>query len=497
MLLPRLNHIGSKMDKILVIDQGTTSTRGIVFNIDGSIHTTHQIEHQQFFPKLGWVEHDPEEIWSAVKNCCAALLKSSDQKIMGIGITNQRETTVVWERESGKCLGNAIVWQDRRTTDFCEVLKQQNLESLVYQKTGLLLDPYFSASKIQWILNQNPGSFERAKKGELLFGTIDSFLLWRLTKGESHATDITNAARTLLFNIHTLSWDDELLEIFSIPKAMLPVVKDNCDDFGITSKDVLGHELPVLAMVGDQQGALIGQGCLQAGEAKCTFGTGSFLMINTGHKIIPSHHKLLNTIAYKFDSTINYAIEGSSFAAGSIIKWFRDQMHLIKTANESEILACQLSDNGGVYFVPAFTGLGAPYWDPNVRGSIIGITRDTHASHVVRAGLEAMAYQTKDLLNDEKVSLKSLKVDGGVTANNWLMQFLADILQLPILVSDVKEATALGAAYLVGLSTRKIKRLEDILLFLKPPQTFYPEMDAEKAGELYGGWKEAVRKTCA
>ncbi|MBA2654353.1 MAG: glycerol kinase GlpK [Gammaproteobacteria bacterium] len=483
------------MLKTLIIDQGTTSTRAMLFTPHGEPISSHQIELKQYFPQSGWVEHDPEEIWSAVKTCCATLLATMPRNKVVLGITNQRETTILWDKDSGEPISRAIVWQDRRTADYCNQLKGEQLEPIIYQKTGLLLDPYFSASKIKWLLNNIPHAFERAKKGKLLFGTIDSFLLWRLTGGKVHATDVTNASRTALLNIQTRQWDDDLLEIFAIPRQILPMVKNNIDDFGTTAEKMFGYAIPIVAMMGDQQAAMIGQGCLNEGDAKCTYGTGCFLMINTGEKRVVSTNRLLNTIAFSLNDIVNYANEGSIFAAGSIIKWFRDGLKIIQTAAETEILANSLSSNEGVYLVPAFTGLGAPYWDANVRGALYGLTRDTQRAHIVRAGLEAIAYQTKDLLANEAIVLKQLKVDGGVTGNKWLMQFLADILQIPIVVSPLQEATALGVAYLASLSIGQIKSLEEITAFSQPGKMFTPTMVLNQALELYAKWQVAIEKT--
>lgn len=484
------------MDKILCIDAGTTSVRAIVYDLDCRVLGVHQEEFTQYFPELGWVEHDPEEIFTAVVECCKkALLAAGAQsnELLGLGITNQRETTVLWDPKTGKSFGNAITWQDRRTADFCAALKKQNLEKLVHAKTGLLLDPYFSATKIHWIL-QHFDLYHRAEKGEVLFGTIDSYLLWRLTEGTVHATDITNASRTLLFNIKTQSWDEELLELFKVPKAMLPSVKENCTIFGKTSVTLFGTEVPVLAMMGDQQAAMIGQTCFDKGDAKCTFGTGSFLMVNTGEQIPTSANQLITTIAFKIHAKTHYAMEGSIFIAGAVVKWLRDQLHLIKTSHEADEVAATLKDNGGVYFVPAFTGLGAPYWDPNARGAIFGLTRDTSAAHIIRAGLEAIAYQAKDLvLTFENTSnLARLQVDGGVTANRWLMQFLADLLQMEILISDHPESTALGVAYLVLLTAGVKKNLAEFCSGSNVAITLKPKKSKDEMWGFYQGWLEAV-----
>lgn len=484
------------MEKILVVDQGTTSSRAILFSPEGAVLHTHQIEVKQYFPKPGWVEQEPDNIWLTVKTCCERVLsQTQSENILGMGISNQRETTLIWDRETGKCLYNAIVWQDRRTTDYCNYLKSQDLQSKIYEKTGLLLDPYFSATKIHWILQQYPEALERAKQGMLLFGTIDCYLLWRLTNGAIHATDITNASRTLLFNINEQDWDEELLDIFEVPRTILPTVKNNDETFGVTAKEIFGYPIPIMAMMGDQQAAMVGEGCTQTGDAKCTFGTGSFLMINTGKKRLTSKQKLLSTIALKIKGEINYAIEGSVFAAGSIIKWFKDTLGLIEKPQDTETLAKSVDHNKGVYFVPAFTGLGAPYWDPEARGLICGLTRETTLAHIVRAGLEAIAYQTKDLLGEETHQLKHLRVDGGVTANGWLMQFLADILQLPIIVSSVTEATALGVANLVAYNAGLFNNLIQMMTHEQAETMYYPLLDPIQAVTLWKAWQVAVSRT--
>jgi glycerol kinase len=484
------------MKQILVVDQGTTNSRAILFDSAGNLLNAHQEELPCLFPQPGWVEQEPSKIWSTVENCCSKLLQQTTlEDVAGIGISNQRETTIIWERESGKPVYNAIVWQDRRTYDFCLELKNKNFEKIIQEKTGLLLDPYFSATKIHWILSTIPHGFERAAGGELLFGTIDCYLLWCLTRGKVHATDITNAARTLLFNIQTLDWDDQLLDIFSIPKIMLPAVKSNSEWLGWSDKAVFNRELPIVAMMGDQQAAMIGEGCLTIGSAKCTFGTGCFLMINTGSSEAYHADKLLKTVAAYLNGSLTYAIEGSVYAAGTIIKWLKDTLKIIHSPEESEQLAKAMPNNSGVYLVPAFTGLGAPYWDPTAKGAIYGLTRDTGPAQLVRAGLEAIAYQTKDLLLTADYSVKDLRVDGGVTVNEWLMQFLADILQLPIVISGVKEATALGICYLAAYNLGLISNLDELHRHQKLETTYYPKMDPLQAQDLYQGWQEAVART--
>ncbi len=486
---------------LLTIDQGTTSTRAIVFDKRGVLCGQHQMPFQQFFPGDGWVEHDLEEIWQTTLVCCREAIARAGlgpQQISAIGITNQRETTAIWDRFTGKPIHRAIVWQDRRTAASCHQLSTPNNIGLVKRKTGLVIDPYFSASKIAWILQHVPGAQQRAEQSELVFGTIDSFLLWRLTGGKVHATDPTNAARTLLFNIHTQSWDQELLDLFNIPIQILPQVFDNCANFGVTESSLLGASIPIVAMAGDQQAALIGEACFKPGALKITYGTGCFLLQNTGKEVLQSSHHLLSTIAYRIKGQVAYALEGSIFAAGTIVQWLRDQIGLIKQSSDSEAMAASLSDNQGVYFVPAFTGLGAPHWNPNVRAAIFGMTRDTRPAHIVRAGLEAIAYQTRDLLNamieDGSVPPESIRVDGGMVANNWLVQFLADILQTPIERPRVIETTALGVAYLAGLQIGIYKSVNDIEYNWQLDQRFTPKLPAETADIWYRGWEEVIKK---
>lgn len=489
------------MDKfILAIDQGTTSTRAMVLDRLGQTQGEHQIPLRQFFPHNGWVEHDPEEIWQTTLITCHTASKNAGiqpQEIAAIGITNQRETTVIWHRKTGQPIYKAIVWQDRRTAEFCQQLIAAGKEKIINAKTGLLLDPYFSASKIAWILDNVPAAREQAEDGELAFGTIDCFLLWRLTGGKVHATDVTNASRTAIFNIQTLKWDRELLKIFNIPEKILPQVLPNCADFGVTDKNLFGAAIPVAAMAGDQQAALVGQTCFQPGSVKSTYGTGCFLLFNTGEKLVFSQHRLLTTIAYQLAASKPiYAIEGSIFAAGSVVQWLRDQLNLIKTAAESEALAASLPDNQGVYLVPAFTGLGAPYWDPYARGAFLGLTRDSNKAHLVRAGLEAIVYQTRDLITamekDGAQKPLSLRVDGGMANNNWLMQFLADILEIKIERSAKIEMTALGVAYLAGLQIGIYKSLTEIEAIHKVDKVFEPELSVEKRNQYYQGWKQVI-----
>ncbi len=486
---------------LLAIDQGTTSTRVMIFDHEGRNVSKHQLELTQYFPQEGWVEHDPEEIWQATVICCREAVhkaKLSFKDIRAIGITNQRETTVVWDRKSGAPVYRAIVWQDRRTAELCQQLHAEGKEAMVQSKTGLLLDPYFSASKIAWILDNVDDARQRAEQGGLAFGTIDSFLLWRLTQGSSHATDASNAARTLLFNIHDQTWDKELLELFNIPSSLLPQVMDNTADFGFTDPTLFGEKIPIAAMAGDQQAALIGQTCLDLGMIKSTYGTGTFIILNTGDEPITSKNRLLTTIAYRLKGKVTYGVEGSIFSAGSIVQWLRDKLGLFKDAKETETLAASLPDNGGVYFVPAFTGLGAPYWNPNARASIEGITRASTIAHIVRAGLEAVAYQTRDLLDamaaDGVSRFTEIRVDGGMVVNNWLMQFLADILQLPVERPTINETTALGVIYLAGLQCGMFSSTEQISQLWQCERRFVPQMPKSQADQLYKNWQSAVRK---
>ena len=482
---------------ILAIDQGTTSSRAMLFNEDGSVVASHQLEFQQFYPAGGWVEHDPTEIWQTTLDCCRAVIKDTNaRKLKAIGVSNQRETTVVWDKKTGEPIYPAIVWQDRRTATTCAELASH--ASMVQQKTGLLLDPYFSASKIAWILDHVPNARQQAEQGQLAFGTIETFLCWRLSKGQRHVTDITNAARTLLFNIHTQSWDSELLDLFNIPDSLLPTVLDNCAEFAIADSEWLGVEIPITACVGDQQAAAVGQACFESGMVKSTYGTGCFILLNTGQSAIQSSHKLLTTIAYRINDTISYALEGSIFNAGTAIKWLRDQLHLIHASSEAQTLASSLPDNGGVYFVPAFTGLGAPYWDPHARGALFGLTRDTSAAHIVRAALEAVAYQTYDLLHamqeDFKQPLQILRADGGMIANDWLLQFLSNILQLPVARPCCIETSALGAAMLAGLGAGIYQSLDEIAELWQQQKQVEPAMTVVDRDALHHQWQQAISR---
>jgi glycerol kinase len=485
------------MSHILAIDQGTTSSRAIVYDGAAQPVFTAQQEFPQIYPHDGWVEHDPEAIWDSVLATTKQAL-AQGHKIAAIGITNQRETCVVWERATGKPIYNAIVWQDRRTADVCAVMKERGLEEMITKKTGLLLDPYFSAAKIAWILDHVDGARERADKGELAFGTIDTFLIWRLTGGHisqkgGHVTDATNASRTSLYNIGTGEWDDELLAAFNVPRALLPDVHDCASDFGTTSEDVLGHAIPINGVAGDQQAASIGQGCFDVGDIKSTYGTGCFVLLNTGAKQLVSKHRLLTTIAYRLDGVTHYALEGSIFVAGAAVQWLRDEMGLIKHAHETEEIAREQSSNNGLYLVPAFTGLGAPHWDPNARGAIFGITRATKPADFVRAALESVCYQTHDLLaamRADGAAPRDLNVDGGMAANNWAMQFLADILGLPVHRPANMETTALGAALLAGSHAGIY---QDVRTFhSQTDQSFTPDMGDDERKDLLTGWSKAV-----
>jgi len=485
---------------ILSIDQGTTSSRALLFDAKGAHVATSQCEFPQYFPDDGWVEHNPEDIWSTTLNVCKDVIsKVSDslESIVGIGITNQRETTIVWDRNTGVPIYKAIVWQDRRTAEFCQYLHDKGVEQIIADKTGLLIDPYFSASKIRWILENVEGAREKAERGELAFGTVDCFLLWRLTDGLSHATDATNASRTSLFNIHTQEWDDELLELFEIPRSLLPEVKDSSAEFGLTESSLLGKSLPILGMIGDQQSALVGQACFTPGMVKSTYGTGCFMIANTGDKPLVSENRLLTTVAYRLNGKVCYALEGSIFVAGAAVQWLRDGIKLIKDARETADLAKQVGYNNAVYLVPAFTGLGAPYWDPNARGALFGLTRDTGIAEIVTAGLQSVCYQTRDLLiamEKDGASVNALRVDGGMVVNDWVVQFLADILNVRVDRPREVETTALGAAYMVGLQTGMYSSTEEIADLWQLEHRFLPDLCEKEAQSLYDGWLDAVRR---
>ncbi len=485
-------------DYLLAIDQGTSSSRAIIFNGAGEILALAQQEFPQYYPDDGWVEHDAGEIWSTtLQSCQQALAKAGLQasEVLAIGITNQRETTVLWDRKTGEPIHRAIVWQDRRTAAHCARLQAEGLSDMLKQRTGLLPDAYFSASKIAWLLEHVPGARRRAENGELAFGTIDSFLLWRLTGGEVHATDASNASRTLLFNIHTQQWDRELLALFNIPGSLLPEVRDNCSHFGNTASQLLGASIPILAMAGDQQAATVGQACLQPGMVKSTYGTGCFVMLNTGQQALSSANRLLTTVAWRLQGQTTYALEGSIFIAGAAVQWLRDGLHLIGSAAETQRLAESVGSSGGVYMVPAFSGLGAPYWDPDARGAILGLTRDSGIAHIARATLESVCYQTRDLLEAMKqdgAQMETLRVDGGMARNDWLMQRLADTLACVCERPRITETTALGVAMLAGLGAGVYTSLADAAHIWHSEQRFTPGMAESDRERRYHGWKQAV-----
>lgn len=481
---------------ILAIDQGTTSSRAILFDRQGVSHAVSQYEFTQIFPSDGWVEHDPEEIWQTTLRAVRDVLAHAEREgwpVAAIGITNQRETTLVWDRKTGNPVYNAIVWQDRRTADKCRELEKAGHLDQVQSKTGLLLDPYFSATKVAWILDNVEGARERAERGELAFGTIDSFLIWRLTGGKVHATDATNASRTSLFNIASQEWDDELLSLFRVPGSMLPVVKDCAADFGQSERETLGREIPICGVAGDQQAAAIGQACFSVGSIKSTYGTGCFALVNTGREFVRSKHRLLSTVAYRLEGQTSYALEGSIFIAGAAVQWLRDGIGVIDDAKETEALARDVDPNHGVLLVPAFTGLGAPHWDPDARGAVLGMTRATGRAELARATLESVCFQTYDLLaamKEDGVTPAALRVDGGMVANDWLCQHLADLLDLEVVRPKVMETTALGAAYLAGLQAGLYRSIDDVAANWAIDERFEPrEMDR---AEIIGMWHRAV-----
>ncbi|MEQ6378051.1 glycerol kinase GlpK [Bacillaceae bacterium S4-13-58] len=488
---------------IMALDQGTTSSRAILFNHSGEIVATAQREFEQIFPKPGWVEHNANEIWTSVLACMAEVLRKADvepTQVEAIGITNQRETTVVWDKNTGKPVYNALVWQSRQTDGICKELREQGLNDKFREKTGLLIDAYFSGTKVKWILDNVEGTRERAENGDLLFGTIDTWLVYKLSGGKAHVTDYSNASRTLMFNIYDLKWDDELLEILTVPKSMLPEVKQSSEVYAHTvDYHFFGHEVPIAGIAGDQQAALFGQACFEEGMAKNTYGTGCFMLMNTGEKGVPSKNGLLTTLAWGVDGKVEYALEGSIFVAGSAVQWLRDGLKLIESAPETEVLAEAVSSTDGVYMVPAFVGLGTPYWDSDARGAVFGITRGTSKEHFVRATLESLAYQTKDVLDamiiDSGIDLKALRVDGGAVMNNFLMQFQSDMLGVPVERPVVNETTALGAAYLAGLAVGYWSSKEEIAKQWKIEKTFTNNLDTGKRDELYAGWQKAVEAT--
>ncbi|MED0978093.1 glycerol kinase GlpK [Bacillus paramycoides] len=490
---------------ILSLDQGTTSSRAILFNKEGKIVHSAQKEFTQHFPKPGWVEHNAQEIWGSILAVIATCLSEADVKpeqIAGIGITNQRETAVVWDKTTGKPVYNAIVWQSRQTVEICDDLKEKGYSDMVREKTGLLIDAYFSGTKVKWILDNVEGAREKAENGELLFGTIDTWLVWKLSGGKAHVTDYSNASRTLMFNIHDLQWDDELLDMLTVPKSMLPEVRQSSEIYGETiDYHFFGQNVPIAGVAGDQQAALFGQACFGEGMAKNTYGTGCFMLMNTGEKAVASEHGLLTTIAWGIDGKVNYALEGSIFVAGSAIQWLRDGMRMFKDASESEEYASRVESTEGVYVVPAFVGLGTPYWDSEVRGAMFGVTRGTTKEHFIRATLESLAYQTKDVLcameADSGIELNTLRVDGGAVKNNFLMQFQSDMLDVPVERPVINETTALGAAYLAGLAVGYWKNQDEIKAQWHMDKRFEPTMEAETSEELYAGWKKAIEATKA
>ncbi len=484
---------------IIALDQGTSSSRAIVFDRRGQIRSVAQQEFRQIFPRSGWVEHDPQEIWSSQASVLAGAITSigiNGLNIAAIGITNQRETTIVWDRETGNPVYNAIVWQDRRTSAYCDSLKAEGKTEFIRKKTGLIIDAYFSATKIKWILDHVEGARQKAGEGRLVFGTVDSWLIYRLTRGEVHVTDVTNASRTMLYNIHDLRWDEELLELFDIPESMMPEVKSSSEVYGYTKTTLFAHKVPIAGIAGDQQAALFGQMCTEPGMVKNTYGTGCFLLMNSGDRPVFSQNNLLATIAWKIGDKVSYALEGSIFVGGAIVQWLRDGLGVIRSSSEVEALARQVPDAGGVYFVPALTGLAAPYWNQYARGAISGISRGTTAAHIARAALEGIAFQTMDvvtaMMRDAGIELKELRVDGGAAANNLLMQFQADILNTTVIRPKVIETTALGAAYLAGLAVGYWKDLEEIRQQWLMDQRFDPSADAKTVKKLKEGWKDAV-----
>lgn len=488
---------------ILSIDQGTTSSRAILFNEEGEIVGVAQREFKQHFPKSGWVEHDANEIWSSVLSVMASVLTENNvsaNEVKGIGITNQRETTVVWDKETGRPIYNAIVWQSRQTQPICDALKEEGHEQTFRDKTGLLLNPYFSGTKVKWILDKVEGAREKAAKGDILFGTIDTWLVWKLSGGRAHVTDYSNASRTLMYNIHELKWDDELLELLDVPKAMLPEVKPSSEVYCETiDYHFFGQNVPIAGIAGDQQAALFGQACFERGDVKNTYGTGGFMLMNTGEEAVKSGNGLLTTIAYGIDGKVNYALEGSIFVSGSAIQWLRDGLRMINSAPQSEDYAKRVDSTEGVYVVPAFVGLGTPYWDSDARGAIFGLTRGTEKEHFIRATLESLCYQTRDVIEamaqDSGIEVNSLRVDGGAVKNNFLMQFQSDLLNIEVERPEINETTALGAAYLAGIATGFWKDKSEIQRRWKLEKSFEPEMNQKESNRLYKGWKKAVEAT--
>ena len=490
------------MKKFIVsIDQGTTSTRSILFDLKGKPVFTSQKEIKQYYPKNGWVEHNPDEIWKTTKKVLRDVLnknKKLNGKILTIGITNQRETVVIWDKKTGGSIYNAIVWQDRRTENICSNLKKRGYEKIIKLKTGLLIDPYFSGTKIKWILENVSSAKNLLKKNRLLFGTIDTYLLWKLTNGEIHATDSTNASRTMLFNIKKNCWDNKILEILKIPKKILPIIKNSADDFGNTHNSITYISYPINCIIGDQQAAVIGQNCFKTGSIKITYGTGAFVIMNTGNKILNSKNRLLTTVCYRLNNKSTYALEGSIFIAGASIQWLRDKLKILNRVEQSEKISKNKKSNNDIYFVPAFTGLGAPYWKPKARGVLMGLTRNTGRDEIIRATLESVAYQSSDLLNamsKDGIKPKDLKIDGGMVKNNWFSQFLSNILNLNVLRPKNQETTALGAALVAGYSIGVFKKLSDISRIWKIDKKFKPKMSQKNRLKLLNGWKHAIKKT--
>lgn len=487
---------------ILALDQGTTSSRAVVFDHSGTIVSINQKSFKQHFPKPGWVEHEPNEIWSSQASVAAEVIaqKGIDtNEVAAVGITNQRETTIVWNRHSGQPIYNAIVWQDRRTSEFCNTLKEQGYASLIQEKTGLIIDAYFSATKIKWILDHVPGARAKANNGDLMFGTVDSWLLYKFSKHKVHKTDVTNASRTMLFNIHTMQWDEELLKLFDIPAIMLPEVRSCSEIYCQLQSQIFSASVPISGVVGDQQSALFGQLCLDEGMLKTTYGTGCFMVLQTGDKPVTSHNRLLTTIAWDLNGKVQYALEGSVFVGGAVIQWLRDELRILRSAEESETLAAIVPDNGGVYFVPAMTGLGAPYWDQEARGALFGITRGTSAAHITRAALESIAFQVNDVLqameSDLGLPIKEMRIDGGAVANNLLVQFQSDISRIPLIRPKNLETTAMGAAYFAGLAVGFWKDMDELKAQWKRDSSFEPKMRVNEAEQLKSWWLKAVKKS--
>lgn len=487
------------MKYILALDQGTTSSRALIIDHAGHVIAKAQKEFKQLFPSPGWVEHDPLQIWSTQAAVATEVLAHSGIKpkqIAAIGITNQRETTILWDKTTGEPIANAIVWQDRRTTELCQALKDKGYEPTFSEKTGLLLDPYFSGTKVHWLLHHVPGAMEKAKRGELAFGTVDTWLVWKLTDGKKHVTDVSNASRTLLFNIHERCWDEQILKVLDIPASILPKVCSSSEVIGQTSSVLFSEEIPIAGIAGDQQAALFGQACFKPGMVKTTYGTGCFMLMNTGKTPVASKHKLLTTIAYQIGDQLEYALEGSVFIGGAVVQWLRDNLNLIKKSSEIQKLSSTVPDNGGVYFVPAFTGLGAPYWDPYVRGMLLGLTRGTQAGHIARAAIEGVAFQVADVLKameeDSGIKIEELRVDGGAIEDEILMQFQADLLQVPVIRPNMAELTALGAAFLAGIAVGFWKDREEISLYWKEQKRFVASMDKNKVLQLTKQWQHAV-----